>query len=104
MKHAVPHSLGKTQAISVAKKAFDSYVARFSQYGAQVNWTAEDRANIAFNVKGVSIKGAVAVDDKDIQIDMDVPFLLRPFKDMALGKVEEEIKGWIAKAERGELK
>lgn len=104
MKHAVPHSLGKTQAISVAKKAFDSYVARFSQYGAQVNWTSDDRANIGFNVKGVSLKGSVAVEEKDIQIDMDVPFLLRPFKDLALGKVEEEIKDWIGKAQRNELK
>ena len=36
-------------------------------------------------------------------MELDVPFLLKPFKGKALGVIEEEIKKWMAKAEAGEL-
>ena len=38
-----------------------------------------------------------------IELDLDVPFLLRPFKSQALGVIETEIKAWIAKAKKGEV-
>ena len=38
-----------------------------------------------------------------IDMDLDVPFLLRPFKDKALGAVDQEITAWIDKAKRGEI-
>ena len=38
-----------------------------------------------------------------IEMDLDVPFVLRPFKGKAMGVIEEEIKKWIAKAKAGEL-
>jgi len=31
-------------------------------------------------------------------LDIDVPFLLRPFKSQALGVIEGEINEWIKKA------
>ena len=90
-------------ACKVARAAFDSYVKRFSDFNATASWSAEDKAKIAFSIKGASIKGDVDVTDTNINIDLEVPFLLRPFKDMAMGKVKGEIDEWIAKAKRGEI-
>ena len=103
MKHAVPHNLGQEQAKKVAEAAFKSYQARFAEYNPTVSWAGERRANISFKVKGVKLNGGVDITESSFDLDLDVPFLLRPFKGKALGVIEEEIKKWIAKAQAGEL-
>ena len=39
----------------------------------------------------------------EVTLDLDVPFLLKPFKSKALEVIEREIKVWVAKAKRGEI-
>lgn len=103
MKHSVPHSLGKEQARKVASAAFDSYTKRFAEYNPTVDWKNEDLAEIGFSVKGMKLSGSIEVKESEILLDMDVPFILKPFKKQAVGKIEEEIRGWIEKAKRGEI-
>lgn len=102
MKHSVPHDLGKETAKRAATAAFDSYKERFGKYEPNATW-AGDRADISFKAKGMSLKGTLEVRDKSIDMDLDVPFFLRPFKDMALAAVEREIGKWVDKAKRGEI-
>jgi hypothetical protein len=103
MKHTVSHSLGKEKAQKVTRAAFDAYVAKFTEYGAKAHWTGDDRAEISFAVKGMSLKGLVAVAEREIAIDMEVPFFLKPFQKVAMTKIDEEIGKWIGKSERGEI-
>jgi hypothetical protein len=103
MKHAVKHDLDEEQAKKVARAAFDSYKARFSNYHPTVAWTSEKHANIAFKVKGISLKGEVDVKPSSFDLELDVPFLLRPFRGTAISVIEEEINKWIAKAKKGEI-
>ncbi len=103
MKHVVHHGLGLDTARKVADAAFGSYKERFAKYDPRVNWTSDRRAQITFTVKGISLEGVLEVDEKDIQMDLDVPFLLRPFKGKAIGVIEEEINKWVAKAKAGEI-
>lgn len=103
MKHSVPHDLGQDKAKQVAVAALDSYKKRFADYSPRANWVNDTHADIAFSVKGVSLKGSLEVGPKSIDMDLQVPFLLRPFKNRALGVVEDEIRKWIAKAKAGEL-
>jgi len=103
MKHSVPHSLGKERAQKVTRAAFDAYTAKYTDYGARANWVRDDRAEISFAVKGMSLKGHVDVTDRDIEYDIEVPFFLKPFQKMAMGRIEEEIAKWIDKAKRGEV-
>ncbi len=103
MKHTVTHSLGLDMARKVAKAAMDSYAQRFSEYNPVTNWKSEDSADIGFNVKGMSLKGGVKVSSNAIDLDLDVPFMLKPFKGKAIAVIEEEIKKWIRKAEKGEI-
>lgn len=103
MKHTVSHTLGLEMARKVAKAAMDSYAKRFSDYKPVTNWKNEDAADIGFTVKGISLNGSVKVAADAIDLDLDVPFMLRPFKGKALAVIETEIKKWIGKAERGEI-
>jgi hypothetical protein len=103
MKHAVPHDLGPDRAKKVAESAISSYEKRFEKYQAKARWTSPSKAEISFNVKGMSISGTLEVLAKTIEMDLDVPFLLKPFKGTAIGVIEEEIKSWLAKEKKGEL-
>ena len=103
MKHVVPHGLGQEKAKQVAQAAFDSYRDRYAKYEPKATWVNDERAEISFNVKGIKLESAMEVGPNDIAMDLDVPFVLRPFKGKALGVIEEEIKKWISKAKAGEI-
>lgn len=103
MKHVVNHGLGQERAKQVADAALKSYAARFSQYSPRSSWASPTRADIAFSVKGMSLNGALEIRENDFELELDVPFLLRPFKGTAMSVIEEEIQKWVAKAKSGEL-
>jgi len=103
MKHVVHHGLGFDIARKVADAAFASYKQRFAEYHPEARWVNDRRAEITFKVKGMSLEGALDVNERDIEMDLEVPFLLRPFKGKAIGLIEEEIQKWVAKAKKGEL-
>lgn len=103
MKHVVSHDLDEAKAKKVAESAFDSYKARFSEYNPSVTWASSKRADISFKVKGITLKGGVDIKPSSYELDLDVPFLLKPFKGKALSVIEDEIKKWIGKAKKGEI-
>lgn len=103
MKHVVVHDLDPEKAKKVAGAAFDSYKARFAEYKPTVTWANDKRADISFSVKGVTLKGGIDIKPKSFDLDLDVPFLLKPFKGKAISVIEDEIKKWIGKAKAGEI-
>jgi len=98
MKHSVPHDLGQERAKKVAESALATYSQKYANYSPQVVWKTPNKAEISFKVKGMALSGALEVLDRSIDMDIDVPFLLRPFKSQALGVIEAEINEWIKKA------
>jgi hypothetical protein len=104
MKHAVHHDLGQDLAKKVAESALASYAQKFAKYEPKSNWVSPTRANISFSVKGMTLTGALLVSATTIEMDLDVPFLLRPFKGKAISVIEGEIKEWIQKARAGEIR
>lgn len=103
MKHAIKHDLDRETARKALRKAFDSYRERFAKYNPTAEWQSEDKANIGFTAKGITLEGAVEVAEDSVLLELDVPFFLKPFKGKALGIIEEEINNWIARAKAGEL-
>ena len=101
MKHSVTHGLGKDLACKVAKAACESYATRFQEYNPTTEWTSEDNAKIGFSAKGITLGGQVTVNDQTIDLELDVPFLLRPLKGKAVSVIEESINEWIEKAKQG---
>jgi hypothetical protein len=103
MKHSVSHDLGQERAKQAAEAAIKSYGQKFAKYNPQTRWASPNRADISFTVKGISLSGSLEVHEKTIDLDMDVPFLLRPFKNQALSVIEGEIREWIDKARAGQI-
>jgi hypothetical protein len=103
LKHVVKHGLGFEAAKKVAEAAVGSYTERFKKYDPKVAWKDDRTAKISFSVKGMSLDGTLEVGDENIEMDLDVPFLLRPFKGTAISVIDEEIKKWLAKAKAGEI-
>ena len=103
MKHSVSHDLGKEQAKQVMEAAWNSYSTKFGKYTPSIKWVADDRAQIGFVAKGMSLDGTISLQANSIDLELDVPFLLKPFQKMAVGVIEGEIKEWITKAKNGQL-
>ena len=103
MKYSVPHDLGQDRARKVTDAAFASYKERLKKYAPETRWVSDRRAEISFSVKGIKLSGAVEVDATAIEMELDVPFLFRPFRGAAMGIIQEEIREWIQRAKTGEV-
>ncbi len=103
MKHSVTHDLGQERAKQAAEAAIAAYAHKFAKYHPQTTWTTPTRANISFNIKGMTLSGSLEVLAHSIDLDLEVPFLLRPFKSQAIGVIESEIRVWIDKARAGSV-
>lgn len=103
MKHSISHDLTHDLAKLAAQKALESYQQRFAEYDPKLSWADDSNAEVSFAVKGMNLKGSFEVLADRIDIDMEVPLLLRPFKSKAMDVVESEIGKWIDKARKGEI-
>ena len=103
MKHSVSHDIGQAQAKKATQAALETYQKKLAKYEPTAEWVSDSRVEIAFKAKGIRLEGRVDVLPESIEMDLDVPFLLRPFKGKALGVIEEHIRRWIGKAKAGEL-
>ena len=103
MKHIIKHDLSPEMAKKVADKAAERYTAKFAKYDAKMNWVNDSTASVSFRVKGIAAAATIELKPGQIEADMDVPLLLRPFKKLALSVVDETFQKWIDKAHNGEL-
>jgi hypothetical protein len=103
MRHEVTHGLGLELAKKVVRAATESYAVRFAKYSPKTSWVSETKANVSFSVPGGDLSGSLEVKSDVVIFELDIPFLLRPFKGRAIDIVEGEIKIWIEKAKKGEL-
>ncbi|MFZ9889016.1 MAG: polyhydroxyalkanoic acid system family protein [Myxococcota bacterium] len=103
MKHTVVHDLDPSLARKVTDRALEAYAERFSDYRPEVQWHAEDSAEVRFHAKGVTMKGNFRLKEGAIDVDMDVPLLFKVFQKKAIEVVEREIRAWIDRARKGEL-
>jgi hypothetical protein len=51
----------------------------------------------------MTLSGSIEVLPRSIDLDLEVPFLLRPFKSQAVNVIEAEIREWIDKARAGSV-
>ena len=103
MKHAIQHDLDMATAKRVVDKAFAEYQARFPDYKPTLAWDSDVHAACGFNAKGMKLSGTMSIEAGQIVMDLDVPFLFRPFQKMAIQVIDDEVRRWLAKAKAGEL-
>ena len=103
MKLEMPHDLSPDLAKKAADRAFDAYREKYGSYNPSLTWTSDTHADASFSAKGIKLKGQIDLKPKAIEFDLDVPFLLRIFRNKALEVMERELAFWVAKAKAGEL-
>ena len=103
MKQEIEHGLDAATAKKVTDRAFAEYKARFPSYDPTLTWTSDRDAKIGFSAKGVKLNGAVTLRDKAIDVELEVPFLLRVFQKKALEVIDREVRTWVERAKNGEL-
>lgn len=103
MQHRIAHSLDPQLARTVARKAAESYAERFAKYSPVIRWENDDRAQLSFSAKGLSLEGTLQLEPGAIVLDLKVPFLLKPLSGKAVSIIEEQVRRWIDVAERGQL-
>jgi len=103
MKHIIQHDLDTPTAKKVVDRAFAEYESRYPDYRPQLSWVSDRRADLAFNAKGVKLSGAMEIDPGSIALDLEVPFLFRPFQRKAIEVIEREVRVWLGKARSGEI-
>lgn len=103
MKQIIPHDLDMPTARRVADRAFSEYQGRFPDYHPSLQWVSDQRADVGFKAKGIKLAGNMEIEARAITLELDVPFLFRPFQKVALEVIEREVKAWLEKARAGQL-
>jgi hypothetical protein len=101
--HDIPHDLDFDLAKLAAVKAAEAYGQRFAEYDYRAKWVSDRRVELGFTVVGKRLEGAMTVMPDRLQLELEVPFMLRPFRGKAISIIEKEAQGWLDKAKRGEL-
>jgi hypothetical protein len=103
MEHRVRHDVGRDLAKKATVAAFATYKHKYGDYSPTTTWTSDYTATVTFAIKGFTMDGKILIEEKDVVMDMHVPFLLKPFRKRALDVIEREIQLWCQKAKAGEL-
>lgn len=103
MDHTIEHELDLETAKRAIDRAMKSYSEKLSEYSPRFDWTSDSYGEFGFEALGVKVTGELAVDDGKIDVSIDVPFILRPFRKRALAIIEREVREWVERAKNGEL-
>jgi hypothetical protein len=103
VKHEIPHELELDLAKLATRKAAEAYAQRFAEYDYRYRWITDTRVELSFAVMGKRLEGIIEVLPRKLELELEVPFMFRPFQGKAVQIIEREAKEWLAKARRGEL-
>lgn len=103
MKHVLAHDLSPEVARKVAREAFAAYRVRYAKYRPTMTWVDDDRAELSFTAKGITLRGSCELIPGAVVCDLRVPVIFRPFKARAVAVVERELASWSERVARGEV-
>ena len=103
MRKAFPHDLDQPTSRKVADHAFAAYAERFAEYNPTINWSTETHADFGFVAKGMTLSGTMDLGTGEVDVELNVPLLLRPFQKKAMNVIQTEMEKWIDKANNGDI-
>jgi hypothetical protein len=103
MEHRIEHDLSQEQARKAVRRAVETYTERFAKYVTETQWVNDDEVHVGFNAKGAKLSGRLRIVPHAVVIDMDVPFLLRPFKSKAIEVIDAQVQKWVQRVRSGEV-
>ena len=97
LRHTIHHGLGLEDARTLAAEAWEQYRVRFSRYDPEIEWQGSDRAVIRFSSRlGGRLACSVELGERKAILEMDIPLLARPFKEIGIAIVEKELSARVA--------
>jgi hypothetical protein len=101
--HSIPHDLSLEMAGKVGRKAVNSYAKQYKQVSGR--WETPYLYNLSAKAAFTTIKGTISINDEAIVFKIDrVPSMFKGFVGLAIDAINKEVKLWIRKAKRGEIK
>src|SRR5262245_6524784 len=85
VSHALSRQVAMDRLRQYSQKLQTDFADKVTNF--EEKWTAEGIANFAFRVMGFSVSGTTAVNDDQVQVDVQLPFAAIPFR----GIIEKEI-------------
>ena len=98
MKHRVQHPLASEEAKELLDRALDTYREHYAEYSLETGWVDDDTAAVGFQVTGKKIDGQIRVREDGYEIDLDLPWVFRPFRKKIARSLDREFARWIEKA------
>lgn len=85
----VPHTLSQVEAHSRLERFAEVLQQKYQDKVSDLSQSWEgDTLNFSFKSYGIQLKGGIAVNDKDLELNGELPFAAMMFK----GKIESEIR------------
>lgn len=104
MEYVVKHGMSDLDRVrTVIEKAFESYQQRLADYDPNLDWRGDREAVVSFSVMKKKMEARFKLDEEQIRVEGDIPFLFRPFEGKIKKVLGEEVERWIAKAKAGEI-
>ena len=101
--HRIPHGLSLPLAQRATRAALESYRDQFPDNDPSGRWLSPSHARVEFTAGGRRLGGDVHVGPDFIHLELEVPFIFRPFRAAAMKIIEQEIRLWISRAKQGQL-
>lgn len=98
MKHSIAHDLGQKKAKQTINAAHKTYAKKYAKYKPKLRWASTNKAELSFVAAGMTVNATADVQPKSIELEVKLPFLLRPFQSKATQVIEREIQDWLRKA------
>jgi hypothetical protein len=91
----VPHGLGQEEATQRLKGFMEQVTKRFEEQITAVDGAWTDHVlNFSLSTNGITIKGALTVEEDKARVEGQLPLLASPFK----GMIEKSIAGELSQA------
>lgn len=91
----VPHGLGQEEATNRLRGFVDQVQKRFADQISAVDGAWNDNVlDFSLSTNGITIKGALTVDEAVARVEGHLPLLATPFK----GMIEKSIAGELSQA------
>lgn len=97
-RHVFSHSLDDAGARALIEEAFAHYAGRYPVAKLTLTWQSSTQADLQGVARGLKLRAKIELLVGQCVLDVDVPFVLRPFQDVAQRAIEREVKRWLERA------
>ena len=96
MRHRIERSCGPARTRRILDEAFAAYAERYARYRPHLKWYDDSRAAFGFRVRGLKVTGTLSLLADAIDLEVQVPWMLRPLHDLARRTIDAEAERLFA--------